>query len=110
MMNFPRLNRASTRLLVILSLAMVFGLGSLYLLKNPTDLHHLQTWFDAHQSLTLLWRLGILVAIFITWPWFIRARARARSWPLQHIQSAIKLRYSLVLILLVLDILFQLGS
>lgn len=95
---------------MIIVLALVVANPLLPTYHNLFTLVQLKNWLNNNQLACLVWRLGLLLILFLSWPAMIRYKAKIRRWPLQNIQRAINLRYGLVVFLLLLDVLFQWGQ
>ena len=100
----------------IIALGLLVLLGALsfiimqYFNHYPVQLAKFEVWLSHNRLNCLIWRLCVLAVFFVTWPAFIKHKARRHNWSQANIQRAIRLRYILVLVLLLLDVIFQWGT
>ncbi|MCD6056225.1 MAG: hypothetical protein K0R12_1187 [Gammaproteobacteria bacterium] len=105
-------SRTAKRFIVtFLSLTVIAAislLASLYLLHHQTQSHVLAQWLKVNTVWLLVWRLGILIAIFLFWPPLVRYRLRGKTMSEATLKRAIHQRYVIILSLLAIDIFLHL--
>ena len=72
---------------------------------SASDFHVLT--FKQHALFWLLFRFGILLTFFFSWPAVVRAIAKSYDWPADHTARVTQLRVRYVLWLLLIGLVFQ---
>ena len=65
-------------------------------------------WLLDKGTLLLAWRLGILLAIFLIWPFIIRYRVKDKIISPAAVKQLIDNRYTIIFSMLVIDIIIHL--
>lgn len=109
----PMIRLTQSKELSWILLFIIFIIGSTILIPlyhHSSQTMHLKTWLDSHDEAFFIWRMGLILLIFLVWPIYIQYKTAGKQLSILQRNILIQRRYYIVVLLAGLNALFSLGS